>query len=180
VIQDHREGHGGTVATTDILVRFSRQTFMPMVSVMRMHAADQGPADEAEGIKLFNKLKSSMWAVVAGSEYPKTHIPVAMLLSWDVSASDFLPYIMKGGPKVRLFGPGPTMGAFGTFYQYSYWGGMLWSIGVEDSLSPEGVTLSGHGVMPDVLVQPTQSDLLAGKDTVHEAALAWVREELAP
>ena len=31
---------------------------------------------------------------------------------------------------------------------------------------------------PDEVILPRQSDLLAGKDTLHEAALAWVRAHL--
>ncbi|MBI5535864.1 MAG: hypothetical protein HY898_24305 [Deltaproteobacteria bacterium] len=179
VIQDHREGHGGTSQTANILVGFSRGVFVPMVGVMRSHANDEGPADAAEGKQIFNELKDVL-GVMAGSNTPHEDIPVALLLTWDVSASDFLPYMLKGGAKVRLFGPGPTMGAFGTFYQYSYWGGLLWSISAEDSISPEGIALSGHGVIPDELVVPLQSDLVSGKDTVHDAALAWVRKELKP
>jgi hypothetical protein len=33
-------------------------------------------------------------------------------------------------------------------------------------------------VVPDEIVEQKQSDLLAGKDSIHEAALAWVRSEL--
>ena len=40
--------------------------------------------------------------------------------------------------------------------------------------------LIGRGVMPDYVVDQKQSDLLAGVDTIHEAALAWVRQELKP
>ena len=43
-------------------------------------------------------------------------------------------------------------------------------------------TLGGppHGVPPDVVVLPLQSDLLKGKDTVFETAIAWVRAGLGP
>jgi hypothetical protein len=42
------------------------------------------------------------------------------------------------------------------------------------------MTLCGRGVYPDEVVLPRQSDLLEGRDTVHEAAVAWLREEIAP
>jgi hypothetical protein len=179
VVQDHREGHGGTSEMANILVSFSRTPFVPLVSLMRTRADDEGPATAAEGKQIFVEAKPYA-GQVAGSSSARTDVPVALVLTWDVSASDILAYMMKGGPKVKLFSPGPTMGAFGTFFQYSYWGGLLWSIGAEDSISPDGITLSGHGVAPDVKVLPRQSDLLAGKDTVHDAALAWVRKELVP
>jgi hypothetical protein len=72
------------------------------------------------------------------------------------------------------------MGAFGTFMQYSLWGVMHWSIGIEDSIAPDGTLMCTHGVVPDEVVLPKQSDLLAGKDTLHDAAMAWIRTELPP
>ena len=33
-------------------------------------------------------------------------------------------------------------------------------------------------VVPDEIVLPKQSDLLDGKDTIHEAALTWLRDNL--
>ncbi len=178
VVQDHREGHGGTAATANILVGFSRETFVSMIGVMRVHANDEGPSTVEEGQQWFSSYKSLL-GEKAGSSKPHADIPVALLLTWDVSASDFLPFELKGGKRVRLFGPGPTMGAFGTFYQYSYWGGLLWSLAAQDSISPEGVTMTGHGVIPDELILPTQSDLLKGRDTLHDAAVAWIRKEMA-
>jgi C-terminal processing protease CtpA/Prc len=150
-----------------------------MVSLKRDRANDEGPLTPLEGMELFEDMKV-YGGRQGGSNNPHTDIPVALLLTWDVSASDFLPYMLKGAPQVRLFGPGPTMGAFGTFFQYSFWGGLRWSLGAEDSLSASGLTLCGRGVYPDEVVVPKQSDLLEGKDTVHEAALRWLREEIEP
>lgn len=178
VVMDHREGHGGTSTTANILVGFTREPFIPLASLTRDRENDEGPQTPEEGKLLFDKIKGYA-GERAGSVSAQPHIPVALLLTWDASASDFLPFMMKGVPNARLFGPGPTMGAFGTFYQYSYWGGLRWSIGATDSLSPTGLTLCGRGVYPDEIVLPRQSDLLQGKDTIHEAAVAWLREENA-
>lgn len=179
VVEDHREGHGGTTDTAEILVGFSRTPFVALASMFRARADDEGPASPAEGEQIFEQIKGYA-ALQAGSAGARTDIPVALLLTWDVSASDFLPYMMKGAPNVRLLGPGPTMGAFGTFFQYSYWGGLLWSVSAEDSLSPDGLTLTGRGVVPDEVILPRQSDLLRGKDTLHDAAVAWLRSEVTP
>ena len=179
VLMDHRQGHGGTMVTADILISFSRQGAVPLASLFRNRAADEGPQTLEEGKELFLKIRGYA-GIHVGSNAPQVHIPVAFLTTWDVSASDFLPYLMKGASQVRLFGPGPTMGAFGTFFQYSYWGGLRWSLGAEDSLTPEGITLCGRGVDPDEVVFPKQSDLLEGKDTVHEAAVHWLRKEIEP
>ncbi len=178
VLLDHREGHGGTAQTAGILVDFARTPFTPYVNMVRTRAVDEGPVDAAAGVALFSHYQSK--DDIFGSSGAHTDIPVGVLMTWDVSASDILLQMLRGGPKVKLFGPGPSMGAFGTFMQYSLWGVMHWSIGIEDAISPSGTTLCTHGVDPDVVVLPKQSDLLAGKDTVHETAMAWIRTELAP
>jgi hypothetical protein len=178
VLLDHREGHGGTANTAGIVVEFARTPFTPYINFVRTRAVDEGPADLAAGVALFEHYKTNDDEY--GSAEAHTEIPVGMLMTWDVSASDILLQMLKGGPKVKLFGPGPSMGAFGTFMQYSMWGVMRWSLGIEDSIAPDGTTLCTHGVDPDVIVLPKQSDLLAGKDTVHETAMAWIRSELAP
>lgn len=178
VLLDHRKGRGGTAQTANILVSFARTPYTPFINFARNRASDEGPVDAAAAVERFNQYKSS--AQKFGSPTAQTDVPVALLTTWDVSASDFLLKILQGGPKVRLFGPGPSMGAFGTFVQYSPWGVMRWSIGIEDAITPEGVVLSTRGVDPDEVVVPKQSDLLAGKDTVHEAAMVWLRKELKP
>jgi hypothetical protein len=108
-------------------------------------------------------------------------MPVALLIHRDGSASDFFPLGMKGASsKVKLFGPAPTAGAFSTYYQMRYWAGLSWRMASGDTITAAGQARIGHGVEPDFVVLPKQSDLLAGKDTIHEAALAWLRTELKP
>jgi hypothetical protein len=173
---DHREGYGGTSQTANILISFARTPYTPFIGIVRTRADDEGPADASAAEELFNHYKSQ--SDVFGSANAHTDIPVALLTTWDVSASDYLLQIMKGGPDVQLFGPGPSMGAFGTFMQYSLWGVMHWSISIEDAIAPDGTLLTSHGVVPDQVVVPTESDLLAGKDTVEASALDWLRTEL--
>jgi C-terminal processing protease CtpA/Prc len=179
VILDHREGHGGTSQTANIVASAAVKPWVPLVGLFRGTVDDEGPVDATEGKALFDSMKGSA-GLRAGSWKADTERPVALLLTWDVSASDFLPLMMKGAPSVRLFGPGPTMGAFGTFVQYSMWGAMRWSVGIEDSIDWKGMPLCGRGVEPDEVVLPKQSDLLQGKDTLHEAALRWIRREMQP
>jgi C-terminal processing protease CtpA/Prc len=104
-------------------------------------------------------------------------LPVALIIHRDGSASDYMPYGMKGAPNVKLFGPHPTAGAFSTYISLEWWSfGFQFASG--DTYGADGSALIGHGVAPDVVVQQKQSDLLAGKDSLHEAALAWVRKGL--
>src|SRR5262249_36894243 len=102
------------------------------------------------------------------------------ILHRDGSASDYMPFGMKGAPKVRIFAPHATAGAFSTYVELSSWGGLYYQIASGDTIAADGHALIGQGVTPDVVVLPTQSDLIAGKDTLFEAALAWVRQELGP
>ena len=113
----------------------------------------------------------------AGGNAPST-IPVALLTTRDVSASDWLPFGMKGAPGVKLFAPFETNGGFSTRYMFGYWLGMSFVLASGDTIDSTGHALNGTGVSPDVVVLPKQSDLLVGKDTVYEAALAWVRSQL--
>lgn len=179
VILDHRTGVGGTILAPQILWAYAVPRRANDHYEDRQRGEDEQP-DAAAGKALFDAALAENDVNYAGSNSPETGVPVALLLTEDVSASDWLPLGMKGAPKVRLFGPFETNGGFSTRYAFGYWLGMSYVIAVGDTYLPDGTTTNGTGVAPDVIVMPKQSDLLAGKDTIHEAALAWVRSELAP
>lgn len=181
VVLDHRAGNGGTLdgaETATLLVR-PPEPVLVFASPILFGGWD-GPETPAEGVAIFGDLLSQA-AMVAGASDYDPDLPVALLVHRDGSASDFMPYAFKGAsPKVRIFGPGPTAGAFSTFYELTYYGGISLQLASGDSIGADGTPLIGRGVVPDVVVLQTQSDLLAGKDTIHEAALAWLRTELKP
>ncbi len=180
VILDHRAGNGGTLDAPEYMTDLVRPP--EVFAVVRMPieiAAFDGPATLAEGLELFSESQVAAPFNV-GDEAHDPNLPVALIVHRDGSASDYMPYGMKGAPKVKIFGPGPTAGAFSTFIQFSYWGGMSFQLASGDTISKNGEALIGHGVEPDFVVDQRQSDLLAGVDTIHEAALAWVRQELKP
>lgn len=179
VILDHRTGHGGTLEAPKILWNYAVPKHSSDYYDDRQRGEDEQPSAD-EGKALFATAQSKGQINYAGSANPETNVPVALLLTEDVSASDWLPLGMKGAPKVRIFGPFETNGAFSTRYAFGYWLGMSYVIATGDTFLPDGTTANGHGVVPDEIVLPRQSDLLVGKDTVYEAALAWVRSELAP
>jgi Peptidase family S41 len=179
VILDHRKGTGGTLLAPRILWDYAVPRHASDIYVDRIRAEDEQPT-LAEGAAFFADALSSGQVDYAGSNNPEIDVPVALLVTEDVSASDWLPLGMKGAPKVRIFGPFQTNGAFSTLYSFGYWLGMSYSIAVGDTFVADGRTLNGRGIDPDVIVLPKQSDLLVGKDTVFEAALDWVRQELAP
>jgi hypothetical protein len=179
VILDHRAGNGGTLESAELLTSFVRPP--EPVAVVRMPMEISGtpaPDEKPAGLALFQKHAQSGLAFKAGGPDPRLDIPVALILHRDGSASDYLPFGMKGAPRVRLFGPHATAGAFSTFVELFGWGNVSMQIASGDTLDAQGGTLIGHGVVPDEVILPRQSDLLAGKDTLFEAALSWVKQEI--
>lgn len=180
VILDHRTGFGGTGLGDEILWSFAVPRYPSNFYEDRQHAEDEQPT-LAEGAAKFEQALAAGFVQYAGSNSAVLDVPVALLLTQDVSASDWLPMAMKGtSPKIRLFGPFQTNGAFSTRYGFGYWLGMSYVAAVGDTFLADGRTLNGTGIEPDEVVLPKQSDLVAGKDSVYEAALAWVRQELKP
>jgi hypothetical protein len=178
VILDHRTGNGGTILGPKILWDFAVPPRPVSVYQDRRFFDDEELSLDA-GLALFQAGVEQNKADVAGSTSP-TDMPVALLLTRDVSASDWLPLGLKGGaPNVKLFAPFQTNGGFSTRYGFGYWLGVSYVIAVGDTFDATGLSRNGRGVEPDVVVLPKQSDLILDKDTVFEAALAWIREELA-
>lgn len=180
VILDHRAGNGGTLdgAETATTLMRAPETVLAFRSPIDSAGFD-GPADLTEGLALFEASKLvSPYRVGADDHDPE--LPVAVLLHRDGSASDFFPFGVKGSPRTKIFGVGPTAGAFSTFYVIDPLGPVSFQFASGDSISAEGEALIGQGVEPDEVVLQRQSDLLAGRDTMVEAALAWLRTELKP
>jgi C-terminal processing protease CtpA/Prc len=179
VILDHRTGYGGTILAPEILWNFSIQRRPNDLYVDRRFAEEEQPS-AADAKARFDAALNTSYMQYVGSNAPYVDVPVALLTTEDVSASDWLAEGMKGGPKTRLFAPFQTNGGFSTRYSFGYWLSMGYVMAVGDDILADGSTHNGRGVQPDVVVLPKQSDLLVGKDTVFEAALAWVRQELKP
>lgn len=178
VILDHRTGFGGTSAGPAILWNLVRER-TPLDVFLFRHQNAQPAVDQSDGLELFNQLLAKGDMEYAGSSAARTDLPVALLTHLDGSASDWLPLGIKGAPRARIFAPYETAGAFSTLFTFGYWLGLGYSIAVGDTLHFSGKMLNGHGVEPDTVVLQKQSDLLAGKDSAYDAALAWVRQELA-
>jgi C-terminal processing protease CtpA/Prc len=181
VVLDHRAGNGGTVDGAETATFLSMPPTQVMVFTGQIELGGwDGPESQAEGLALFDQFKNAA-AMNAGSDSYDPDMPVALITHRDGSASDFFPFAFKGASdKVRVFGPAPTAGAFSTFKNLQYWGGISLQFATGDCYTASGDTLIGYGVEPDVVVVPKQSDLLAGLDSLHEAALAWLRTELKP
>lgn len=176
VILDHRLGNGGTVLAATYLTSLFRSP--DVIAAWPGFNTTVGMYDEfsqQDGLDLFNLFKTSNGGYYVGSNTPKTtNMPTALLLSRDGSASDWFPFGMQGLPNVRIFGR-RTAGAFSSYYQLDYFGGLNWRMASGDLVRPDGSTHLGEGVRPDEDIVQKQSDLLAGKDTIFLRALEWVR-----
>jgi hypothetical protein len=184
VILDHRAGNGGTVDAPEAITELVRDTFdIAIFPYRRPSAGFEGPATKAEALAIFDHYKiftNPDLTYTVGSGAPDKKLPVALLTHRDGSASDYLPYGMKGAPKVRIFGPHATAGAFSSFFDLNYHGSFGVQIASGDTITFDGEARIGHGVEPDEIVQQKQSDLIRGRDTIYERALAWVRAEMKP
>lgn len=197
VLMDAREGHGGYYSAIDYLFSITRGASEPygVVSVGR------GGHDTMDPTGLFTSARTCT-APQGGNELvcvasnvdgffsiPGAADPLAMRskIAWlntvDVSANDYMPKLLQGRSKFRVFAPHPTAGAFGAVIQLpSYLSGFQGgSIQIQDSRF--GKTLSdaqqarwesGHGVEPDEVVVQKQSDILLGEDTILKAARTWL------
>jgi hypothetical protein len=109
---------------------------------------------------------------------------VAFLGAADVSANDYLARLVQGRQNQRVFAPCPTSGAFGSISSIppmlqGWYGG---SIQMQDSrwgTSLAGLATepwqSGHGIPPDEYLAEKMSDAIDDRDTMVEAAHAWLR-----
>jgi hypothetical protein len=132
-----------------------------------------GPCDWTGGESTFTTGASPLGAAAR----------VAWVNGSDVSMSDIVPRLLVGRSGFRVFGPHPTQGAYG---EVSYlppiepsWGrGSLQVLDMRFGETPAAARAarweSGKGVSPDQVVVQKVSDILADKDTVLEAAKAWV------
>lgn len=201
VIMDARMGHGGYYTTVEHLFHLLRGTDEPMgvFSVGRgtydmtdppWLFSRYGSCSQESGVSLSGG--SDMWSCFAGNangffatqaEPPGKATKIAWLNTYDVSANDFMPRLLQGRSGFKIFAPHPTSGAFGAVVQLpslvAGWSGG--SLQIQDARFASDITTaetvrweSGHGVQPDVVVVQKLSDALNGKDTILEAASAWL------
>ncbi len=185
VVIDHRAGNGGagspgSTSIADPILSFVLPPTLFGVSPFRRAADEEGPSTTAEGLDLVAKYETTLFAWRGGGPDPRTDVPVALLITRDVSLSDLFAYAFSKAERVRVFGPHPTHGAYSTFFGMSYWYGFNYQIAAADTIGADGVSLCGRGAAPHQVVLPRQTDLVAGKDTLVHEALSWIRKETAP
>lgn len=176
VILDHRQGDGGTQIAAEYLTSLFRSPkLLGAGTSFNLTLRQFDNFTVQDGLRLFNLRKDSGEGYNVGSTTARTEMKVALLLARDGSASDWFPHGMKGGERVRIFGR-RTAGAFSSYIQFDYYGGLNWRLASGDYIREDGTSHIGEGELPDEDILPKQSDLMVGRDTVYERALQWVRE----
>ena len=106
---------------------------------------------------------------------------VAVLGASVVSGNEYLLRLLQVRAGVRVFAPAPTTGGFGWIQSMAplvreQSGGSMQLVDTSFSAGEPGFA-TGRGVAPDERVLFKQTDLLAGRDTYIEAAVAWLLAE---
>lgn len=100
--------------------------------------------------------------------------PLAILIDeTSGSASEVFAGGMQAIGRVRVFGTTSVGGVLPAFFDRLPNRDVLYHA-IADFATPDGIVLEGRGVLPDEPVRPTRRDLLAGRDPVLDAALAWI------
>jgi hypothetical protein len=109
---------------------------------------------------------------------------VAVVNGFDVSGNDYLAQALRGrrSGRTRIFGPVPTLGAFGPIFSLprlmdELYGGSGQLHDTTFLVEREARNLAfttGHGVEPDEVVYQRQSDAVQGVDTALTAARRWL------
>jgi carboxyl-terminal processing protease len=100
--------------------------------------------------------------------------PVAILIDeTSGSASEVFAGGMQAIGRARVFGSTSLGGVLPAVTDRLPNGDVLYHA-IADFVTADGIVLEGRGVVPDVPVRPTRTDLLAGRDPVLDAALAWI------
>ncbi|HEX7085336.1 MAG TPA: S41 family peptidase [Vicinamibacterales bacterium] len=100
--------------------------------------------------------------------------PLAILVdSSSYSASEIFAGGMQAIRRARVFGTRTPGGALPAVIERLPGGDVL-QYAIGDFVTAAGDRIEGRGVVPDEVVVPRRDDLLAGRDPILEAALAWL------
>ena len=111
------------------------------------------------------------WSANKKKQYTK---PVVVLTSgMTFSAAEDFCVAFDAMKRGKLMGE-PTGGSTGQPLSFALPGGLMARVCTKRDMYPDGTEWVGKGIQPDILVNPTVADVQAGRDTVLEAALAYL------
>jgi hypothetical protein len=191
VLLDQRLGHGGQLASAELLsARLIAPTDLMRAELWAPLGLPESPALRAALlgcvdagctglVPMYFRAGDPLRGVAAGAR-------LAVLDGYDVSGNDYTAYAlgMRRQGATRIFGPSATYGAFGLVTRLPRLPGDVWggSLQTHDTvfLAPGEEHFrftTGVGVPPTTVVLQRQSDAIRGVDTVLEAARAWLMKE---
>jgi hypothetical protein len=197
VLVDTRLGNGGSTDSMQFVFGLLRDTREPLVAFdapRPWQAADVTLSWESTVDLCFQAPVLANWdgctgtysMVATGTSAPAANARVAWLNGADISANDFLPRTVVGRSQLRIFGPVPSAGAFGSVVNTQpMLPGESSGITVQNTDTRLGTTraemvtapwASGTGVVPDETVVQKLSDSLMQVDTTLARAKAWLKE----
>ncbi|MCK5117109.1 MAG: hypothetical protein KAR44_10945 [Candidatus Aegiribacteria sp.] len=94
-----------------------------------------------------------------------------------VSAVEHIPHVTVIGDTTG--GGGNIPGYFNQIY-WPIWENISMTCPFARVFTADTVSIEGIGILPDIYVQTTPADFLAGHDPVLEYAIEWIAEETAP
>lgn len=126
------------------------------------------------------RLRSGRMKFVAYPQERAFRGPVAVLIDGQsASTSEILAAGLRDQGRVRLFGESTAGAALPSAFR-SLPNGDLLQYAIADLRTPEGRSIEGVGVEPDVRVRRTVEEIAGGRDTVLEAAVSWLTERRQP
>jgi hypothetical protein len=195
LLLDQRTGSGGGVDAVDWIAGFLLEPeaiyamdFVPALDDGDDAESRQAIVDCNTGAGFSNDCGSSFrWVLgdVAGpARGTAANSKLAVLNSVDVSGNDYLSRLIteRADGETRIFGPSDTFGAFGVIWGLAGHIGELsgGSFQVHDTLFLQSTDddnmdwVTSYGIPPTEVVRQKQSDAVQGKDTLIEAARAWL------
>ena len=193
VLFDTRQGNGGYAFNSETVVSLIRSSIEPVGNLLLPRGAWDTPDLTAliKASRICYDAPGGSYACLfsdvyfnEGSKAVASGARVVFLNTANVSANDFLARLVKGRSNQKIMAPNPTSGAYGSIAgtppMAIGWGGG--SMQMQDTLfAPSFAALSsttkfesGSGVQPDMVVAETMSDAIRDRDTMVEAAHAWL------
>ncbi len=111
--------------------------------------------------------------------------PIVLLVGeQNIGAAEAFASVMGQMPHVTIIGDttgggGNIPGYFNQIY-WPLWATLEMTCPFARVLTEDTVSIEGVGILPDIYVQTTPADFLAGHDLVLEYAIEWIAEETAP
>ncbi len=129
-----------------------------------------------EGVVL-ETIGESSWSANGKKLYSKPVVVLTSAMTFSAAEDFALAFdVMQRG---KLIGE-PTGGSSGQPLSFALPGGIMARVCTKRDTYPDGTEWVGKGIQPNILVKPTAADVLAGRDTVLEAALRYLDPTPAP